>query len=154
MSCFIVENKTINRIINFCFWEHDNILKSEIRRELKKIGVDLWGKWDDSETDKLLKEFGEELLKLNLMAYYSRYGHLEEVKKDIKETVEGYKFEEIELKDRQYLQVLKSLHCFLYQCSEGDIPETPLFKCIEKISQLLAENIINKLPDYEKAAWG
>jgi hypothetical protein len=34
MSSFIVENKTINRIVNFCFWENDNILKYEIKREL------------------------------------------------------------------------------------------------------------------------
>lgn len=154
MSSFIVENKTINRIVNFCFWEHDSILKYEIQRELKKIGFDLWSLSNDYETDRILKSFGEELLKLNLLAFYDRYNHREDIIKNIKEAIQDYIYEDIALKDRTHIQVLKSIECFLYQCCEGEIPESNLYKALEKIAENLKSHIINQIPEYEKAVWG
>lgn len=154
MSSFIVENKTINRIVNFCFWEHDDVLKYEIQRELKEININLWNLHEtDKETDKVLKAFGEELLKLNLMAFYDRYKHIKEIEQEIKEAIKEYKYEDTPLKDRNKFQVLKSIHCFLYQCSEGNIPESNLFKVIQKIGEHIQSNIINNIPEYEKAVW-
>jgi hypothetical protein len=155
MSSFIVENKTINRIVSFCFWEHDSILKYEIRRNLKEVNIDLEQSFkDDAELDKYLKCFGEELLKLNLLAFYDRYKHIKDIQKEIKEAIKEYEFEDLPLKDRSILQVLKSIQCLLYQCSEGNIPEQPLFKVLEKITEHLKSHIINEIPEYNQAVWG
>jgi len=154
MSSFIVEDSTINRIVNFCYWEHDSILKHEIERQLKNIGIDLHKDTEDEEIDKTLRKFGEELLKLNVMAFYVRYKHIDKIKEEIKEAIKNYVFEDTPLKDRQQIQVLKSLECFLYQCSEGEIDKEPLYKTLEEIKNILTSHIINKLPEYEKAIWG
>ena len=53
------------------------------------------------------------------------------------------------------VRILKSLRCWLYQCSEGDIPETSeLYKTMKEISNVIASEIIDDLPEYDKAPWG
>jgi len=53
------------------------------------------------------------------------------------------------------VQVLKSLQCWLYQCHEGAVPETELYKLFDNdIRVYLMSKIIATLPEYEKAAWG
>jgi hypothetical protein len=52
------------------------------------------------------------------------------------------------------IQVFKSLACFLYQCAEGDIPETsPLYKALTEAKHLVAESIVHALPEYDQAKW-
>ena len=155
MSSFIVEDKTINRIVSFCFWENDSILKHEIQRELKNIGVDLWELYEsDKQTDDLMRCFGEELLKLNICAFYCRYSHIEDIKKEIKEAIKENKFEDLPYIERNRFQVLKSIECFLYQCAEGEIPEhSPLYKALENIANSLKSHLIDKIPEYQKAIW-
>ena len=53
-----------------------------------------------------------------------------------------------------YIQIIKSLHCLHYQCSEGDIPETNiLYKMIEECSLEVSEQLVRKLPQYESTQW-
>ena len=51
-------------------------------------------------------------------------------------------------------EILKAIRCFLYQCAEGDVPETELYKAVEALSNDLAYDIINEMPEYENAVWG
>ena len=48
----------------------------------------------------------------------------------------------------------KSLQCYLYQCCEGKVPETELYKTLENICNTFAKAIIQDLPEYETAVWG
>ena len=48
----------------------------------------------------------------------------------------------------------KALRCLLYQCSEGDVPKTPLFKELQAAAAEVAHEIVSSLPQYEEAAWG
>lgn len=48
----------------------------------------------------------------------------------------------------------KALRCFLYQCSEGNVPESPLFKEVDDVAAILAARIIQSLPEYNASAWG
>lgn len=157
MSSFIVENKTINRIVNFCYWTHEDILKHKIQRELKEAGINLHQVLSNEETDKILKCFGEALLKLNILAFYDRYKDSEkiskEIKQEMKEAVKDYVYFDVPSKERTHLQVLKSIECFLYQCSEGNIPEEPLFITLHNIAECLKSYIINEIPEYNKAEW-
>ena len=51
-------------------------------------------------------------------------------------------------------QTYKTLRCLLYQCSEGDTPEKPLFKQLESISDALAHDIVSSSKEFDQAAWG
>lgn len=154
MSSFIVEDNTINRIVNFCFWVKEDCLKYEVNKELINVGIDLNQYFkDDKELDLYLRKFGEELLKMNLLAFYDRYEHIEDTEKEIIDSIKEYEFMNLPLSELQEIQVLKSIECFLYQCYEGNIPEYPLFKALDKIKEHLKDTIINKIPEYQKAIW-
>lgn len=48
----------------------------------------------------------------------------------------------------------KALQCLRYQCSEGDIDQKPLYQALSEAIATIAEEIVESLPEYEKAAWG
>lgn len=50
-------------------------------------------------------------------------------------------------------QCLKSMECLHYQCSEGNVPETKLYKFLSELIELWKNYIIEELPEYEKAQW-
>jgi hypothetical protein len=53
------------------------------------------------------------------------------------------------------MQVLKSLQCWLYQCTEGDVVTKPLYKFFQDtVEPHLMSSIIADLPEYQAAAWG
>jgi hypothetical protein len=63
-------------------------------------------------------------------------------------------------------QRLRSLECLTYQCAEGTVPQTALFKAMEEAEHAIvlklsgksniheAKSAINNTPEYEKAGWG
>ena len=51
------------------------------------------------------------------------------------------------------IQVFKSVQCLLYQCSEENVPNQPLYKFLEELENLIARHIISEMPEYEKAQW-
>ena len=53
-----------------------------------------------------------------------------------------------------YYQLLKSIDCYLYQCSEGNVPELALYKAIQSIRNTLANWIIRNTIAYNAANWG
>ena len=51
-------------------------------------------------------------------------------------------------------QDYKTIQCYLYQCYEGNVPETPLFKVLKKLEKEVACYIVENQPEYEEAQWG
>ena len=52
------------------------------------------------------------------------------------------------------IQVLKSLQCWLYQCTEGEVVKNPLYKFFQDIAQPhLMSSIICDLSEYRTAEW-
>lgn len=49
---------------------------------------------------------------------------------------------------------VKALKCLAYQCAEGDVTETPLFKELEAAAGSVAVEIVHRLPAYDAAEWG
>jgi hypothetical protein len=49
---------------------------------------------------------------------------------------------------------LKALSCLLYQCSEGNVPETETYKELRKMQADMALAIVSRLPEYDAAPWG
>jgi hypothetical protein len=50
--------------------------------------------------------------------------------------------------------ILKAVSCLRYQCFEGDVPETPLFKALDGLANALAYEVARKTEEYAKAEWG
>ena len=137
MSAFVVEDKTVNSIVLFIAKERGQL--GYWKAQLKDAGFDL-------DTYDGQVALGKAMFALNVQAVTTRYkGGAEDFR------TMNYKFQAS--LTTQY-QALKSLKCWLYQCSEGDVPETELFKIMDKISNALAYNIASRTPQFEAANWG
>jgi hypothetical protein len=140
MSAFLVEDKTINYIVNWL--RSERFLLSEIPYKLKALGFDM----DKVDWEEKL---GLAMFQLNISGVEARYGKGEAVK-----------FRQMDYHYRRTLsaplaQVLKSLQCWLYQCNEGDVPTTALYGLFDNDVQLyLMTEIIDALPEYQNAYWG
>jgi len=87
---------------------------------------------------------GRAFLELNQEAVYQRYCE--------RAVVYPYEFpREIPC---ALIQSFKSAQCLRYQCSEGNVPETELYKQLETLIAAMAESIVQELPEYDKAEWG
>jgi hypothetical protein len=47
----------------------------------------------------------------------------------------------------------KAIKSLLYQCSEGDMPDSPLYGELERAAGQIAGDIVRDLPAYQAAAW-
>lgn len=121
MSCWICQEKTINRILS--------------NKEFDNLTVE----------DKT--KLGQKMVNMNYDAYVERYG-TKEVQSAFPYT---YKFQFVLT---TLLQSLKSLKCFLYQCSEGNIDKRKLYKKLFDIEVLMMNRIINDLEEYDKVERG
>ena len=105
--------------------------------------LELEGNDRKTQTHESLSKLGRELYALNNEAISQRYGEREEVP-DYHFQLQG---------TVSPIQLYKSLRCFLYQCSEGKVPEDPLFKIVEEKSNELACKIVHGLRAYDEAEW-
>jgi len=134
MSAYIVENETIDRIINYFRVEYE---KEGYIKQLLDMA--------DLSFPRDFGRLGQAMLTLNTMAVNYRYN--ENTKPPV------YKFRL--MPPPEDVQAVKSLQCFLYQCSEGEqFEETKLFKILEKAMRWIMKKIVISLPAYEKAVWG
>lgn len=53
----------------------------------------------------------------------------------------------------EMVQIFKSMECLLYQCNEGEIDESDLYKRLQAAKCVVAAMIVAKLPEYESAKW-
>ena len=140
MSAFMVEDTTINRVVT---WLTREVTTSRFTLDslAREYDVDLTSdNWDE----KLAKA----MFQLNCDGVNARYGEGEAEK--FRPLNFTYKPEV----DTFRVQVLKSLQCWLYQCSEGDVPETKLYQFFEEVSHHVALKIVMDLPAYDTAKWG
>jgi hypothetical protein len=56
--------------------------------------------------------------------------------------------------DATPVEQFKAIHCLLYQCSEGTVPNSPLYGELNRAAGELAQRIVQDLPEYDKASWG
>lgn len=138
MSAFVVQDEIINRIIS-CIKMGRNM--EYIRKELKDAGYDL----ENGDCSKL----GDDMFKLNCQAVDERYGEGEA--KGFRELNYKYMFN-MYASNKTY--AYKALGCWLYQCSEGNVPESTLYKLMESIQNRIACHIVDYSKEYEQANWG
>jgi len=123
MSAFIVEDKTIHKIVSYL--------------------VDGTKHW---LTNKQKSELGLEILQMNCKAVNQRYA--EEAPNETIITKYTYIYTKATLPE-----VLKAFDCLLYQCSEGTVPKMRLFKKLKKYRQELIERIVRDSDEYKNAEW-
>lgn len=94
---------------------------------------------------------------MNKKALEQKYGHdgMLEMSDDF-----GYEDGHDIWKAREYgkvqawhYQLLKSLQCYIYQCSEGDVSNCELYKGMEEFENRLAKFIACNQPEYAQAEW-
>lgn len=140
MSAFITSNENINTIL--CFIRSDSGKNQHIYRPLENMDL-AWSGQDDAHA------LGSKMRDLNIEAVCARYT---DDKVEVLKGDDDYKFVETLRPSR--IQAFKSLQCWLYQCSEGDIPETDLFKAFHEVTGAMAAHIVTRLPGYDTATWG
>ncbi len=140
MSTFIVADNTINYVVNWLRREEDRLYL--FTGKLQKLGF-------NPSNAGWAERLGYAMFLLNIKAVDARYGKgaAEKFRKF------DYRFEHTEAVS--FVQVLKSLQCWLYQCSEGAVPETKMYQFFDRDVRLyLMDAIITKLPEYQEAVWG
>jgi len=140
MSAFIMEDKTINRILSYMVADDD------LKHYLPALGIDLT---DDKLVTASATMLGRAMMAMNCAAFNSRYGE-GEAERELGDN--RYNFQSISAPSK--FQAASSLRCFLYQCSEGDIPNRLLFKAISDYADALAWSIVRDTPEYKNAEWG
>lgn len=141
MSAFIVEDTTINKIVTWFRREVTHRQDNTLDRLAQKYHIDFVSDlWDE--------KLANTMVALNGAGVDARYGE-GTAKQDI--TVpftfhpESY---------GSLAEIFKALQCWLYQCSEGDVPETKLYQFFSEVENYLARKIVMDLPAYNKATWG
>lgn len=137
MSSFIVSQGCMNNIINGIYWNH----------KFKDFGGHALLEARDLNKSQDFERLANDLFKLNQKAVNGRYPA---TKGDSYSKVEAFKWES---KTVSIFQTMKSLNCLIYQCSEGNVPNTKLYKWLEKVSDALTAHIVIDLPEYNNAKW-
>ena len=150
MSAFVVEDKTINRVVD---WLHADSLG---RRKAAKYALNGTGRHEltyDLTATGEAERLAVDMFNLNVAGVNARYGPNEAQKfrpLDFKFELGGFAGDSA---IANACRALKSLQCWQYQCSEGDIPDTPLFKMFNEVEHAIADWIIGTMPEYEQADW-
>ena len=139
MSAFMVEDETINKVVTW--------LKREVSTNHFPLTV-AFKHHIDLTSDQWEEKLANAMFQLNGDGVNARYGEGE---------VEQFRPLNFTYKPEPYVsnvQVLKSLQCWMYQCSEGDVPQTTLYQFFAEVESYLAVHIVMDLPEYDQAKWG
>ena len=146
MSAWMVSNETISKIANLI--ETYNIVG------FNGFGFNFPEELEKRFKYKTAKEIFTELVNMNIESLKQRYpGHYQELVGDVEFLPNADIWQSREKGLTYHYQLLKSLHCFSYQCCEGSVPDCELYKAIEKLAIHLSNYIISKMPEYQAAEW-
>lgn len=139
MSAFIVGITTINTIVTLLSDElrENPSFKHFFQEQARKYNVDIVS---DDWKEKLTKAMHA----LNVSAVDQRYNE--------KNALDTIVYSPVPYGSR--IAAFKSLQCWMYQCAEGDVPETDLYKFFEEVEKQIAISIVIGLLAYDKAKWG
>ena len=130
MSAFIVSDKTMNIAVN-AFFKHDRQMRDAPQDQLELLG--------------------RQLFDMNSTAVEARYGESDDGFSDTPD----YSWTPLRLYEGKaaLCAMFKAVQCLRYQCSEGDVPNYPLYKRLNDLLETLSYEIICRLPEYNKAEW-
>ena len=143
MSAFVVSDSTINAVVSWIDAMRNSRSFSHISAYLlPQAGYDI------EHDPEALNRLATEMFALNVDAVNQRYnGRAAEFR--------SLEFQhELDYSARDAFHALKLLHCWEYQCSEGDVPETPLFQLMGNVAGQIARGIVCQTEAYDRAPWG
>lgn len=149
MSAYVVDPITIRRILSK--------LRAQAKREswtLERINAIL--KPTEFTIDGDPQDVGQAMYNLNVNAVGQRYEHSKGVN-DLPgtytdgENLDTFTWETVY--DVSLMQAYKSLQCWLYQCAEGNVTETAMYKAFTTILNQWAHEIVGATKEYDKAKW-
>ena len=132
MSAYIVDELTMNRVTSaLAFREHTPSGNADAQA------------------------IGEELYAMNVCAVKARYPDDadDELPGPVGFVLGQWQYEDT-LRNPRDVQALKSMHCLRYQCNEGDVPDSALYKWLTRQIGELADDLIMATPEYNAAEWG
>ena len=99
-------------------------------------------------------DFGKTLYAMNINAVEQRYpdGDLPGTYDD-NDQLATYQYKRISWDMINKYQVMKNISCYLYQCSEGDVDQLPLFQAMSELKAAMAIHFVESSAEYEKATW-
>jgi len=136
MSSFIVSDICMNNIIQGLFYNN----------KFKERNSELYDK-QKIDSSKDFETLANKLWNMNKKAVIMRYCRDDDYSK-----VPEFKWND-NTKTPNNFQLLKSLHCLRYQCSEGSVPQDELYLWLEEVIKSLESYIVYGLPEYESATW-
>jgi hypothetical protein len=143
MSAYIVEDPTINRILSWlhCRYAREQIAwGTNVSNLFAELGYDL----DDSAD---IERLGQAMFQLNIAGVEERYG-----------AGEAAKFRPLDYQYRpiarcSLIQTIKSIDCWHYQCTEGDVMAKSLYRTFSRLLDLLCGHIVRRSAEYDAAQW-
>lgn len=149
MSSFIVSNATINRIVAVLEyatqWKRLFPNPAYINETLQVF------------SPKSAKDLGQRLYDLNVAAVNHRYpdtiDNINNMPGAIDENGDHVPYKYMSTLPGNRFQGLKAIDCLVYQCSEGDTINHPLYKALKEYGLAICSDIVGDMPEYENAVW-
>ncbi len=136
MSAFLVSMATMHKVVQG--WLGENASQ---------------GPFTNPDGDSTLSQgtiLGRKLYAMNHRALRQRYGESGSTRHEKRDTA-GYVYSDPRVAP---VVCLKAMHCLSYQCSEGNVPDSKLYKDLERQKGRLADSIVSATPAYANAeAW-
>ena len=121
MSAFVVEKKTIDRIVTYLQGQKSYALPEVLRGDPDALGARLWA--------------------LNTEAVAQRYDEDPEAITYVWSLALG-----------SLAETAMALACFLYQCTEGDVPESELYRALSDVKAAVFYEIVSETPAWKAAS--
>ncbi len=138
MSAYIVDDETINRIIS-----------AAMLYTLVSLAPAPRGIVPDNPEPNDWRALGSAMRDMNVAAVIARYGPSDSLSGP--SPLLPYQFRLVTAPG--LVQTVKSLACYLYQCSEGDIPERRLYQQLDKWQAELCRHYVTESDAYAQAEW-
>ena len=128
MSAFMVDDETINRIVS-------KLNRGDWPKEV--AGYNLSNTAD-------CEALANEMFELNVRGVENRYGNGASAK--FRRLNFNFKFDWNGTK----IGAIKALHCWLFQCAEGDAYKSPLYEAMEDVVHTWEYEVVSHLPEWDK----
>jgi hypothetical protein len=139
MSAYMVNTKVMAKVVTAILLNLDQFDGESTCR------VALLASPTDAQKEAGTK-IGRKLFLMNRRALRARYGCGEHL------GLPKFVFEK--WADATPVEQFKAIHCLLYQCNEGKVHESRLYDELNHAAGELAQQIVQDLPEYDKASWG
>ncbi len=143
MSAFVVSTETMDRVV-------DGVILAARLAGKHGQAMDSFAGIRTTDPDARTM-IGRKLFAMNHMAVNYRYGSLARDTWPLDEH-QTYTYG-TGGKGQSPAALVKAMDCLAYQCAEGDVPKSRLYKELATAIGLLCRDIVSGLPNYERAPW-